>query len=61
MKEGVAESELEKIDEAAKQEAKDSVEFSANAPIPEQKELATDVYAMPWDDNPNFLPRVVVE
>lgn len=61
LKQGVNEAELEKIDEQAKVEAKASIEFSDAAPIPEMRELATDVHVQPWDDNPNLLPRVVVE
>jgi pyruvate dehydrogenase E1 component alpha subunit len=58
LKRGIKEAKLEEIDKAAKTEAKKSVEHAAAAPEPELSELATDVYARPWDDS--LLPRVVI-
>lgn len=49
---------LDAIDKAAKKEAADSVEFAAKSPYPELSELATDIYAKPWDEK--LLPRVTV-
>jgi pyruvate dehydrogenase E1 component alpha subunit len=59
LKRGVKESVLEDIDKAAKQEAKKSVEHAVAAPEPELAELATDVYAKPWDET--LLPRVKIQ
>ena len=58
LKRGIAENKLEAMDQAAKEEAKKSVEFAAQSEVPPLAELATDVYAKPWDDS--MLPRVVV-
>jgi pyruvate dehydrogenase E1 component alpha subunit len=49
---------LDAIDKAAKKEAADSVEFAAKSPYPDVSELATDIYAKPWDEK--LLPRVTV-
>jgi pyruvate dehydrogenase E1 component alpha subunit len=59
LKDGFNEAELDAIDEAARKESKDSVEFAANSPAPENNELRTDIYAQPWDDSERLLlPRV---
>ncbi|HYF48050.1 MAG TPA: pyruvate dehydrogenase (acetyl-transferring) E1 component subunit alpha [Planctomycetota bacterium] len=58
LKRGVAESKLEAVDQAAKDEAKASVEFAGKSEVPPVEELKTDIYAKPWDES--LLPRVVL-
>lgn len=49
----LSEAEYQKIQADVRDEVKDSVEFSENAPVPELSELYTDVYAEPM---PNLSP-----
>ena len=52
---GLAQPQLEELDQAAKAEAKQAVEFALGSPEPETAELAADVYAQPWEQG--LLPR----
>jgi pyruvate dehydrogenase E1 component alpha subunit len=58
IKRGMKEVALEQIDTDAKAEAKKSVDFANESAFPEIGELATDVYAKPWDEK--LLPKVVL-
>jgi pyruvate dehydrogenase E1 component alpha subunit len=56
MKRGVSEAKFDEIEKAAKAEAKHSVDFATESPVPDVSETLTDVYARPWADN--LLPKV---
>jgi pyruvate dehydrogenase E1 component alpha subunit len=59
LKDGVPEAQLEALDQAAKAEVKEAVEFAASSPEPEIADLEEDVYAMPWSGR--LLPRMRTE
>jgi pyruvate dehydrogenase E1 component alpha subunit len=58
LKRNIPESQLDTLDVTAKDEAKHSVEFANNSPQPELSEVATDIYANPW--NENLLPKIIL-
>jgi len=56
IQEGAGQPRLEEMDQAAKAEAKQAIEFALSSPEPEAAELAEDVYAQPWEES--LLPRL---
>jgi len=53
---GTTDAQLGEIDNAAKAEAKEAVEYALNSPEPELEDLTADVYTQPWDRK--LLPRI---
>ena len=56
---GVNEPKLQAIDDAAKHESHEAVEFAAKSPEPSPEEALTDVVSRPWDEK--MLPKIALD